>query len=172
MIATDESEAAIMSSIEGTPDQIWPTSAPLQDISRHSLQHGDAILCVGMAGKSHWSASFSVESNQQSSTVKADLACLQKVLSPGAKLGSTYALGEHCQVQSFTDHRVEIRMDENVFQVDALSGGDFSTVFELNERTLTIRPGEISTSPVIATRWGFLATTSANAKYTTMRIQR
>lgn len=158
-LATEESDVGIMASDEGTPDQYWPSSAPLQDVSRHCLDQGDAILCVGMAGNSHWSASYSVECRGQTGAIKADLACLKKSNTADANIGSTYALDSNCQVQSLTDRRVEILLDNQyVLEIEALSGDELETVFELNDRTLTVKPSRISTSPVVATRWGFLLT--------------
>lgn len=80
-------QTLLLSSIEGTDEQAWPASAPLQDISQHDLPTGQAILGVGMAGKSHWSASVSVEQN---TTLFFDMACLIKTAE--ASVGSRYAV--------------------------------------------------------------------------------
>ncbi len=159
VLASGDSEFGIMSSVEGTPEQNFPPSAPLQDASRHRLEQGEAVLCVGMAGQSHWSAAFSVEHEGPAESIKSDLACLQKTTTPGAHLGSTYQLNLPCRVQSFNERCLEIRLEnQNTFVVEALSGNDFQTVFELNDRTFRVMPSQVSTSPVIATRWGFMVT--------------
>lgn len=157
ILATEDSDLAIMSSLEGTPDQILPPSAPLQDVSRHSLEpKGDAVLCVGMAGKNHWSASFSIEPDVPAGLIKSDLACLQKTIVPNASLGSTYAVDSRCEIQSCSETRVELLLHQKVIVIEALSGNEFETIVELNDRVLSIRPGQISNSPVVATRWGFV----------------
>ena len=149
-------ETEIMSSVEGTPDQTWPPSAPLQDVSRHALEQGEAILCVGMAGKSHWSASFSAQAHGQTCQIKADLACLQKAIAPNAQLGSTYLLDQNLSVTSTSRDRVELLLDnQDVVEIEALSGEGFDSSFELDDRTLTIKPIETSANPKVATRWGF-----------------
>jgi hypothetical protein len=156
ILATEHSDLAIMSSVEGTPDQVLPPSAPLQDVSHHRLEQGEAVFCVGMAGKNHWSASFSVEQNGPAGLIKSDLACLQKAITPDASLGSTYALDLLCQIQSCTEKRVELLLDQNVIIIEALLGNAFETIVELKDRMLRIRPSQISASPVVATRWGFV----------------
>ena len=162
--ATESREHAFLKSREGKPDQNWPASPPLQNVSRHALEQGAAVLCVGMAGNSHWSASYSIESPHQSGLpkrIKSDLACLQKDKSHGgtlgsAFLGSTYEIDSGCRILSFAVDRIEILpTTQQVVVVEAISGDDFETVFELTEQVLHIRPDLISKSPVVATRWGF-----------------
>lgn len=154
ILATENTEVLIMTSLEGTPDQELPPSAPLQEASRHCLEQGDAILCVGMAGKSHWSASFSVEGQGQDAVIKSDLACLQKTFGPDSRLGSTYTLDHSCQVQSIDKNRIEILLEnQNMIAFESLVG--LETIFKLNDRTLSIVPGQESLNPVVATRWGF-----------------
>ena len=156
--ANQDCEVEVMSSVEGSPDQVWPSSAPLQEVSRHSLEQGDALLCVGMAGKSHWSASYSVERNGQASVIKSDLACLQKASASDAMLGSTYELDLNCEARSVSENCFEILLDDQqVILIEALSGDDFQTTIELIDRNLVIRPSQISASLVVATRWGFVA---------------
>ena len=44
--APEQADESILTSVEGTPDQIWPPSPPLQEISKHELESGGAILGV------------------------------------------------------------------------------------------------------------------------------
>ena len=49
----------LLESIEGSGDDAWPQSPPLQSLSIEKLAEGrSAALLVGMAGRSHWSASI------------------------------------------------------------------------------------------------------------------
>lgn len=147
----------LMRSLEGTPDQDWPSSPPLQEVSRHSLDRGDALLCVGMAGKSHWSASFSVEPGSGADAVKSDLACLQKQLDQNAQLGSTYVLNPEISVRSNSKQRVEFELnDQSRVVIEALEDSDFSTRIECSDQVLKIGPQQIGNSPLVATRWGFV----------------
>jgi len=48
----------LLESLEGTPADDWPPSPPLQSLHRERLPDGrTALLLVGAAGRSHWSAS-------------------------------------------------------------------------------------------------------------------
>lgn len=169
--ATETHEFPFLKSHEGLPDQIWPPSPPLQDVSQHALEHGDAVLCVGMAGTSHWSASYSIEKSGNRIWVKSDLACLQKGLASSSgdsssnddrvSLLSTYEIDSACKIDSSTSDRIELvssMPNLNTQQrvvLKAFSGEGIETAFELTDRTLCIKPREISKSPVVPTRWGF-----------------
>jgi hypothetical protein len=66
--------AFLLESIEGSDDDGWPSSPPLQSLSIENLPDGrSAALLVGMAGRSHWSAS--VEPNVDQSGLTIDIAC-------------------------------------------------------------------------------------------------
>ena len=155
LVATDNSELEIMSSEEGTPIQNWPSSPPLQEVSRHCLDGTVAILGVGMAGKSHWSASYSLDGVEFESAIKSDLACLQKSTASDASLGSKYSLGQNCQVQALSDRRVELLLEQIPIGISAISGTGFETGIRLADRTISITPERFSDRPNLATRWGF-----------------
>lgn len=76
----------VLESHEGTPDDAWPLSPPLQEL--HWEQRGDVhvALLVGRAGRSHWS--LSVEAAAEA--IVFDAAC--RVSEPPQWLGSTYRL--------------------------------------------------------------------------------
>jgi hypothetical protein len=86
----------LLESVEGAPDDPWPSSPPLQNLHFESLADGRRVaLLVGMAGSSHWSAS--IEPLTDRPAFLFDIACRHKErpallansyreLSPGAKL--------------------------------------------------------------------------------------
>ncbi len=77
----------LLASLEGSDQQQWPPSPPLQQLCVEDHQsNGPVALLVGMAGKSHWSAS--VEARTDSTRVVFDMAC--RFQADPAKLGSTY----------------------------------------------------------------------------------
>lgn len=76
-----------LQSQEGTPQQIWPPSPPFQSISVETQDSRQVALLVGMAGKSHWSASVSPVPAPQAGW-EFDVACLAK--QPPQWLGSLY----------------------------------------------------------------------------------
>lgn len=74
MIDTDGAIVPLLKSIEGETDDNWPASPPLQTLSVENLiDKGRVALLVGMAGRSHWSAS--IESVHGEAKVVFDLAC-------------------------------------------------------------------------------------------------
>lgn len=86
-------ETLLLESLEGTNSEDWPASPPWQQLDWHSLPgRGQAALLVGLAGRSHWSASIE--------PVKCgwvlDIACRVKSAPQGCRLatrlGSSYRL--------------------------------------------------------------------------------
>lgn len=64
----------LLHSVEGTSQDLWPASSALQSLSIEALPDGRRVaLLVGMAGRSHWSAS--IEANQEQQALIFDLAC-------------------------------------------------------------------------------------------------
>jgi len=47
-------------SLEGTADDVWPPSPPLQQLHVERRAEGPVALLVGMAGRTHWSAAVEV----------------------------------------------------------------------------------------------------------------
>ncbi|MBI3465753.1 MAG: hypothetical protein HY000_22275 [Planctomycetes bacterium] len=79
----------LLESIEGTPDDAWPASPPLQSLHCEDRPDGKQLaLLVGMAGRSHWS--LSLELDPALGTVTCDVACRLHD-EPGA-LTSTYRI--------------------------------------------------------------------------------
>ncbi len=85
----------LLSSIEGTLEDDWPPSPPLQEL--HSAGAGAPLLLVGMAGRSHWS--MSAEAERAARRITLDVACRT---SGGGPLGSSYevAAGVSWHLQS------------------------------------------------------------------------
>jgi hypothetical protein len=87
----------ILKSVEGSPDDEWPASPPLQSLHLETRPGNRQLaLLVGMAGHSHWS--MSVELDSAAARVTFDVACRTRA---GAveRLGSRYKalqpLAEH-----------------------------------------------------------------------------
>jgi hypothetical protein len=82
-----------LSSLEGSPQDDWPASPPLQSLAIDHRDDGTSVaLLVGMAGKSHWSASLQID--PQLPGVRFDVAC--RVRDPQAgPLGSIYQVLAH-----------------------------------------------------------------------------
>jgi hypothetical protein len=79
-------------SVEGSPEHDWPASPPFQSLHIEQRDDGRTLaLLVGMAGKSHWSAS--IEIDEPSACVLFDVACRARSASQGW-LTSSYRAAE------------------------------------------------------------------------------
>ncbi|MCU0876466.1 MAG: hypothetical protein MUF06_01555 [Pirellulaceae bacterium] len=87
IVSSDEQIETVLNSHEGDASDAWPPSPPLQSLSVEYLGDGrSAALLVGMAGKSHWSASVEAVSGRPS--IVFDIAC--RVGDSKVKLASRY----------------------------------------------------------------------------------
>lgn len=78
----------VLVSVEGTPEDDWPPSPPFQSLHIEEREDGRTLaLLVGMAGKSHWSASIEIDAAARA--VLFDVACRLRAPAAGP-LGSTY----------------------------------------------------------------------------------
>ncbi len=164
--------AVIARSIEGSSDQPWPASSPIQEVNKH----GDYILLgVGMAGNSHWSASCSVESGSRESTgsnednsgagstaLLLDLACLRKDAGESTtdepRIGSTYLLGPDVTAATTAVGAIKLSIagpQGKSCCVKLTSSASARAEMTLDGSHIRIVPAEFSESPVVATRWAF-----------------
>ncbi len=82
----------LVASAEGTPSEDWPASPPFQSLHIDQRDDGRTLaLLVGMAGRSHWSASVEIQSSGP--CVSFDVACRVRGAQIGP-LGSAYRLSE------------------------------------------------------------------------------
>lgn len=151
----------IATSIEGTADCNWPPSQPLQEISQVELDGRPVLLGLGMAGRSHWSLSCSLEpeSSKLAGAFLFDLACLAIHMPPGW-LGSSYQFGPDATISHLSNNGVMVSVGNDCGIFVATRNGQPSngvpgSVFQIADDQLQIRPARISTSPTIATRWAF-----------------
>ncbi|REK07486.1 MAG: hypothetical protein DWQ37_21380 [Planctomycetota bacterium] len=73
---------------EGSSQDEWPVSPPFQSLEVSDRAPTQALL-VGMAGKSHWSASVEIEPD--GSCITFDVAC--RLRAAAGPLGSSYEVG-------------------------------------------------------------------------------
>jgi hypothetical protein len=123
-----------LTSCEGSDDEPWPTSPALQSL--HIERHGadDIAFLVGMAGRSHWSAS--IRANQAMDRIEFEIAC--RANSMPLWLGSTYELLES------TKYSLQINAAEPTV-----------SAIENNKWTLTTALTDGPTPRTIA--WGYTA---------------
>jgi hypothetical protein len=87
----DSQFVPLLESVEGTPDDRWPPSPPLQSLHCEDRADGKRVaLLVGMAGRSHWS--LSLELDPVVGTVTWDVAC--RVHDEPGPLTSSYRVAQ------------------------------------------------------------------------------
>jgi hypothetical protein len=105
-------------SIESDTAQMWPDSPPLQQIHQQSFGDGrDVVFGVGMSGRGHWSASFSLVPELKSWII--ELACRSPV-EPGQLLSSYALRGPWQEVSS---NLVRYQQDAAAISLEAISPG-------------------------------------------------
>ncbi len=82
----ESSSTLLLSSVEGSAQDRWPASPPLQSLALESRGEQTVALAVGMAGKAHWSAS--IETLPEPLALRFDYAC--RLSEPAEFLGSTF----------------------------------------------------------------------------------
>lgn len=115
----DQSESVILESVEGSAEQIWPSSPPLQDISIEPINGENAALLVGMAGTSHWSMSVTNSISPEGDIGwEFDVACRLK--QNPSWMGNTYSVFEADQAKfkilSKSDVEFYLEAKENLAQ--------------------------------------------------------
>ena len=135
----------LISSVEGDDQQDWPPSPPFQEATPHGADHAPhAILLVGMAGKSHWSAS--AERSGDSPRIVFDVAC--RLTAAPTCLGSSYrVVGGSCQSASvFESSGCRIQ----TLPID----GVMSCRLQEDEQGLRVTPTTL-TDPPTTIRWRY-----------------
>lgn len=131
-------------SVESKSDQAWPLSPPLQQIHQQSFEDGRQIIFgVGMSGRGHWSASFTLVPELKCWIV--ELACKAPVVAE--RLLSTYACDQAWTQKSDSCFGLE---GTNI-TLEAISP---STQAKLESQQLSLSP--IATASVeSASQWAF-----------------
>ncbi len=102
-VLVNDDWVSVLESVEGSGDDDWPKSPALQTVHVEARPAGNVALLVGMAGKSHWSAS--VAADESSGRVTFDVAC--RVAREPQWLGSSYRrLGDMNLVQVVAESSV------------------------------------------------------------------
>jgi hypothetical protein len=128
---------------------VWPLSPPLQQIHRQSFGDGrEVVFGVGMAGRGHWSASFTLVPDLKCWIV--ELAC-RATVEPTA-LHSTYHLSGNWWADDgvFRCETGGTGQDGCKLCIEAIAP---SSIAELDGSRLTIRPSQ--TAPDATTQWAF-----------------
>ena len=121
-----------LTSLESDGDAAWPISPPLQQIHRQSFGDGrEVVFGVGMAGRGHWSASFTLVPELRCWIV--ELACRSPA--EGSELLSSYRL--HGPWSRTDAGAIACQAGERLLCLEAI---ETSSTAELDRDQLTLRP--------------------------------
>ncbi len=111
----DRGPVLVLTSVEGTSDQVWPISPPFQEIVCEPVGAGgkQVLLGVGRAGKSHWSAT--IEGDSMIEAIAFDIACRSS--SAPEWLGSTYRIHPAWLVEETDESVIRLRFTERPVQL-------------------------------------------------------
>ena len=142
-IVDNERLSPVLASLEGSDDDDWPPSPPLQNLTIEDRREGHRVaLLVGMAGTSHWSVSIEPAADEMAFIV--DVAC--RVKTQPRNLGSVYrAMAVPAQVDSKAI-------------VGGLVGVDAQrteSVLEIAESDIVVRPSHVASEAPITVRWQY-----------------
>lgn len=147
----------LLASVEGTPDVEWPPSPPVQNIEPSPLGENQQFMCVGMAGRCHWSAGIGLDASSQSAIF--DVACRVKHLPPtGAGLGSLYWTMTTPVMESARTFRVEA--DGGGLRIESLQpSSDTATAdMHVTHSEIRIRPSSRVDATPYTVRWRYSIT--------------
>jgi hypothetical protein len=136
----------VLSSVES--GDACPASPPLQHVVVQAMKDGSSILGVGAAGRSHWSASFSMPDGTDSLVI--EIAC--RIQSPLAWLGSTYAVSEPMTEPETRDGTILLQAGQDVVAV--VPGERTHAEFDTGSRQIRITPQRLPAGPGTA-QWKF-----------------
>src|SRR5262245_61442427 len=123
----------LLESLEGTPADDFPPSPPLQNLHRETLPGGrPALLLVGAAGRSHWSASVEA----QDAGLSFDFACRHS--GPASWLGCRYRTFSGAKSRLSIDAEgCRIACQENEVEICARAGASATARWRF---TVSVRP--------------------------------
>lgn len=130
-VQTEQGFVPILDSVEGSSQDNWPVSPPMQQVVSEPIggQTGDqpVLLGVGLSGNGHWSIAVDAMTEQDLARLdenandnkvtdgrpadhdrglRFDVAC--KTSKPATFLGSTYRLAAKWQIVSIDDHSARL----------------------------------------------------------------
>ncbi len=141
--------ATSLNSMESDNSLVWPSSPPLQQIHQQSFADGrQVVFGVGMAGRGHWSASFTLVPDLECWIV--ELACRSAV--QPESLHSTYKLcGDWQQIHphGFSSPMASQSPSPRI-ELEAIVP---SSQAQLSEQVIRIQPVHIEKAST--TQWAF-----------------
>ncbi len=148
----DELSDISIQSLESGSEVAWPISPPLQQIHRQSFGDGrEIVFGVGMAGRGHWSASFTLVPELRCWIV--ELAC-RAAVAPES-LASSYRLGGNWT--ALENHRFGCQRAQSMMHIEAISTSPGGSS-ELSAGVLRIAPATPQSPTASTQQWAFKLT--------------
>lgn len=151
-----ETRVELLRSYEGSPDDPWPPSPPLQQLHVERQAGARVALEVGMAGRNHWSQS--IEPLGDRLALRFDSAC--RLQSPPQRLGHTWRCADILgQPQRHSPHALVWRLAGGELIVTTELGDGVVVPGHCDERAgmLRIEPAAEETASPTATPAGRVA---------------
>lgn len=140
-------DAELLASSEGHSGSAWPESPPLQQIHLQSFGDGrEVVFGVGMSGRGHWSASFTLVPDLRCWIV--ELACRSSA--KPMNLASTYRLGNGWT--SASGGSWELPIGEVVARMEPIQP---TTTSSREADLLSLQPANIVDTTPSTTQWAF-----------------
>lgn len=152
----------LLESIEGTRADNWPPSPPLQSLHLEKQPGGSRVaLLVGMAGKSHWSASIGPGSVGPG--LVFDLAC--RAGSAAGNLGSQYRIASGVQRVTAEADAIRLEVGDRAVTISGSSAGTTLTALHaVTGQSFVAQPSSLSSGPT--RRWLYsIALTVPSTEY-------
>jgi hypothetical protein len=141
-----DASQALLSSVESTADAIWPVSPPLQQVHLQSFDDGrEVIFGVGMSGRGHWSASFTMVPELKGWIV--EFACRSPLMPE--RLGCVY---HHSQDWAPTENGWHCQRGPQQLTLEAIPP---STLVPQANDQLVLAPGALPSTTPSTTQWAY-----------------
>lgn len=140
------SDSPALSSLESESDAVWPGSPPLQQVHLQSFDDGrEVIFGVGMSGRGHWSASFTMVPELHSWIV--EFACRSPLVPE--HLGALYELAGDWSEQGTGRH---YRWSGGEAHLEPISP---SLLKSTDPGLINLLPGHLPPSAPSTTQWAY-----------------
>lgn len=137
----------VLASAEGSSGCVWPDAPPLQQIHQQSFGDGrEVVFGVGMSGRGHWSASFTLVPDLRCWIV--ELACRSPI--KPESLASSYQINSSWKSASAGSW--ELQVGETSVRLEPIQP---STTAERLEDLLKLYPTSIPDIAPSTTQWAF-----------------
>lgn len=135
----------LLESLEGSDNDQWPSSAPLQQLSIEERPGNRQVaLLVGMAGRSHWSAS--VTAARQDRSLLFEMAC--RTNDTLARLLSSYRIRGGIQPGAVRDNQLR-------WPGVAFSTSSAKIQFEPSEKAFEVRARKPDIEGITTVQWSY-----------------